>query len=168
MGPLRSDEAPQARVVFARRFRCRRCGAVITVVPDAVAPRRRYAAPAIALALTLFGVAGRAAKDVQARVGVGGDQGLDDRRWRMLDRWPVAILTGELFERVRAPAPEERSTKRSAAAFISHHLAALSRLIVGPVDMLAMDGALMAIVPGSAGESRPPSRSTPQGGPAIA
>ena len=127
-----------------------------------------YAVPAIALALTLFGIGGRTAKDVQARVGVGGENGLDGRRWRMLDRWPLAILSGELFERVRAPMPEERSTKRTAAAFFSRQLAALSRLIVGPIAGLAMDGALMAIGPGSTEEARPPSRSTPRGGPAIA
>jgi hypothetical protein len=86
----------------------------------------------------------------------------------MLDRWPVAILSGGLFERVRAPTPEERSTKRSAAAFFARQLAALSRLIVGPIAALATDGALMAIGPGSVEQIHPPSRSTAPGGPAIA
>lgn len=156
------------RALFTRRFRCRRCGAVLAVVPRVVAPRRRYAAPAIALALTLFGALGQAANDVQARVAVGGPCGFDCRRWRALDRWPAAIARGDLFERVRAPLPRERASKRVAAAFFARQLAGLSRRIVGAIDALAMDGSTMAIAVGSAAEHPPPSPSTAEGGPAIA
>lgn len=138
------------------------------MVPRAVAFQRRYAAPAIALALTLFGVFGQAANAVQARVAVGGPRGFDRRRWRALDRWPAAIERGDLFERVRAPLPRERACKRVAAAFFARQLGGLSRRIVGAIDALAMDGSMMAIAAGSAAERDPPSPSTAEGGPAIA
>ncbi|HLV64713.1 MAG TPA: hypothetical protein VKY73_02840, partial [Polyangiaceae bacterium] len=54
-GPLRAGGPGGLVVVRVRRFRCRVCGAVITVLPRGVAPRRHFGAGAMGLAIALVG-----------------------------------------------------------------------------------------------------------------
>ena len=74
--------------ITLRRYRCRRCSAVVVVCPHGVLPRLRYGAVAIALALALWSVEGLAAAEVRSRVSPFGVVGHDARRgWRSLRRW---------------------------------------------------------------------------------
>ena len=43
-------------MIACRRYRCVSCGAILTVVPRGVAPRRHYGHAAIAMALTLWAI----------------------------------------------------------------------------------------------------------------
>lgn len=87
------------RVIMARRYRCRGCRAVITVVPRGVVARRHFRAEAIGYALWLFGVLGLSADAVRGRIS---DWSAPDARWRMLGRWLDAVAAGRLFPSVRA------------------------------------------------------------------
>jgi len=137
-------DGPVELVLFLRRFRCRNCGSVVTVAPREVVTRRRYSACAIALALVLFGVDRLSSGRVLERLKPGGPQGYDQRRWRVLDRWVSAMREGRVF-RLRHPPPCEAPTVRSAAAIFARQLAAFSRKFAGPLEELAVDGAMMAI-----------------------
>ena len=144
-GPLRAEEKAATRTLFVRRFLCRDCGAVITVVPREVAPGRLYAAGAIALALVLFGVAGLPAEQILERLRPTSERGHDRRRWRVLDRWLSSIREGRLFPRLPAAPPSEATPLRRMSAFYARQLAARSRRLEAEFEALAMDGVMMAI-----------------------
>ena len=167
-GPLVPDSGPETHRLFVRRFLCLACRAVLTVVPREVVPGHRYAAPAIALALVLFGVLGQPAEDVRAHIAVAPRAGFDGRRWRQLDRWPAALTDGRLFAGLVMAGGEDGAGARAACAHFARQLAARSRRIHGDIAELAMDAALMAIAPGSRPKPSPPGRSTSEGGLAIA
>ena len=74
--------------VLLRRYRCRRCAAVMIVGPSELSPRRRYTLGAIALALALWSLGEVAAHAVRSRVSPQqriGDGTLG--RWPVLRRW---------------------------------------------------------------------------------
>lgn len=82
------DLARCAVEVTLRRYRCRRCGAVMTVGPSELSPRRHYTRAAIALALALWSLERTAAHRVRARVSpqrIIGDG--TTGRWPVLVRW---------------------------------------------------------------------------------
>lgn len=93
-----STVEPAVRTVRTRRYRCRRCAAVIAVVPRQVLARRHFAAGAIALALFVFGKHGATAADSAKRVG---SWARGPGAWRTLRRWIAAIDAGALFPCVR-------------------------------------------------------------------
>jgi len=97
-GPQEPSGAPQTVVLLVRRYQCQPCGAIVTVVPQGVVPRRYYAAPAIALALVLFALRRLPAAEVRARVSpwrVVGDAAHGG--WSTLRRWCRAAKRGALF-----------------------------------------------------------------------
>lgn len=119
-GPSTADAAPEIVVVVVRRYRCRRCKAVITVVPREVEPRRHYSRPAIALALARHGLFGEAAATVRRAVSpwkVAATTG-----WRTLRRWQRAVRDGRLFPTVRigAAATTRAIGERVAQAAMGH------------------------------------------------
>src|SRR5690606_19508329 len=67
-GPFAIDAAPTTSVIACRRYRCIACGAVMTVVPLGVEPRRYYGRAAICLALGLWVLAGEPMAEVRRRV----------------------------------------------------------------------------------------------------
>ncbi|MCB9533045.1 MAG: transposase family protein [Myxococcales bacterium] len=74
--------------VVLRRYRCRECGAVMTVGPAVLSPRRSYTLGAIALALGLWSLAESTSFSVRARVSPQrtiGDGTIG--RWPVLRRW---------------------------------------------------------------------------------
>lgn len=85
------------REIQARRYRCRRCGAVLVVVPRGLLPRRHFSAGAIALALLRFGIGVRVV-DIRAAVGGQGQTAA----WIALRRWVAAAGVGRLWRSVRA------------------------------------------------------------------
>lgn len=131
LGPLEWEESAQVRVVPVRRFRCTACGATCTVCPREVLTKRLYSAPAIALALALFGlllhpVAGVRAQVSPWRVVGPGSVG----RWCTLAAWVRALPRGGLFAALPA-CPEEWSPRRVAARAAAS-LAARAPQAVGP------------------------------------
>ncbi len=116
-----ADQPPAQLVVRARRYRCLRCSAVITVVPAGVARRRHFGAGAIGMALAWFG-RGDAACAVRDRIGGVGPP--EDRGWVTLRRWARASCSGALFPRLRpVPGPSSRARAARAAQILSSHAA---------------------------------------------
>lgn len=122
-GPLEPDGAPGIVTVTARRYLCKRCGAALLVVPRGVLPRRYYPASAIALALTLFGVARLPAAAVRRRISPSALIGATaTTHWITLRRWIVAIRRGELFRDIRGiPASwsARQASERAATTLAS-------------------------------------------------
>lgn len=116
-----AERPPALLVVRARRYRCLCCGAVITVVPAGVAPRRHFGAGTIGVALALFG-RGEAARAVRDRVGGIGPP--EERGWITLRRWVRAGGSGVLFPRLDpARGSSSRARAARAAQILSSHAA---------------------------------------------
>lgn len=106
--------------ILLRRFLCRACDAVLTVVPRGVLFRRRYSAFAIAWALALFGLVRLTATVVRERV----------TRWRAMPHtvnlgwaalihWARAVRDGRLFPGLPRSPPDaslRRVAERTAMA----------------------------------------------------
>jgi hypothetical protein len=89
------------RVMSVRRYRCRRCGAVIVVLPRGVLVGRHFGAAAIALALLRFGSGVRVA-DIRREMGGQGETAT----WPILRRWVGAGGQSRLWGCVRASPPD--------------------------------------------------------------
>lgn len=109
-GPAQAGEPASLRVIFVRRYRCRRCDAVCTVVPCGVVRRRHFGAGAIGWALFLFGAEQLTSRQIRDRVGGLGSP--EAGSWITLGRWLSAAAQGALF-RTRA-APLLASTRGGA------------------------------------------------------
>jgi hypothetical protein len=94
-------------VIFVRRFRCRRCGVTITLVPSTVRPRRRYDLALIVFMLATWTFEGLPAAALRQLVCT--EPHLD---WPQLRRWTRALDAG------RGP-PKERAS-RVAQRFAAH------------------------------------------------
>lgn len=97
-GPRTPSGPPLTVSIATRRFLCVECSAVVTVAPCGVARRRHFGAAAIGLALFLFGVLGRTARDVQRVISGWGHGGSS---WRTLGRWAEAARARRLFGSLR-------------------------------------------------------------------
>jgi hypothetical protein len=89
-GPLDADAAPGIVVLRCRRYRCTRCGAVLTVVPRGVAPRRHYGHAAIAMAFALWAIVATPIAEVRRRVCAWQIRSETTARWPTLTRWAAA------------------------------------------------------------------------------
>src|ERR1700755_70416 len=89
-GPREVGSAPGWIVFACRRYRCVRCGAVLTVVPRGVAPRRHYGYAAIAMALTLWPIVGASVAPVRRQVCAWPLTIEAGTRWPTLQRWAHA------------------------------------------------------------------------------
>lgn len=138
-GPRLPDRAPEIAVIGVRRFRCE-CGAVITVLPAGVAARKHFSAPAIGLALALFGVLVLSPLEVRRRISPWAVVGPAARGWRSLFRWINASREGALFEAVRR-SPDS-FTRRQVAERGAAALAALAPpMTTGTIPIRAFWGA---------------------------
>jgi hypothetical protein len=81
--------AAKALVIRVRRYLCRGCERTISVLPDALLPRRWYAGTAILLALTLSLLCGVSAREVRRRLGEPGET----PGWKTLARWQRQLLS---------------------------------------------------------------------------
>lgn len=134
--------------IICRRYRCRSpgCGAVVTVVPAEVLPRRRYVATAIALALFLWAELGHSQADVYAEVTGLPPHRLDrPDRWRTLARWARAVFEGRLFGHRPEPGRPQirRATVRSVVARLLGAAPAASR--EAPQRIRLLEGARHAM-----------------------
>jgi hypothetical protein len=98
-GPTTADATPTIHIVPVRRYLCRRCDAVMTVVPREVEPRRHYARSAIALALARLGLLHEAANTI--RRATSPWRVVTTAGWRTLRRWIAAVRRGVLFASAR-------------------------------------------------------------------
>lgn len=89
-GPLEADAPPTWVVVACRRYTCTACGAILTVVPRGVAPRRHYGHAAIALAFALWAIAGEPIAEVRHRVCAWRISHERSTSWPALARWARA------------------------------------------------------------------------------
>jgi len=120
-GPLRPDGRPEEVEFQARRYRCRRCGAVLQVVPRGVLRAQLFSASAIGLALALWALHRLSAREVRRRVSPWSVVGSTAAAgWASLRRW--VRQAPQLFPGVR-PCPDHW-TDRQRAERIATTLAA--------------------------------------------
>jgi hypothetical protein len=115
-GPPEADGVPTWIVIVCRRYQCTSCGAILTVVPRGIAPRRHYGHAAIALALALWAVIGVPAAEVRRRVCARQISAAPPTRWPTLTRWARAA-------RVALGAPDlsiRDAAARAAQRAIGH------------------------------------------------
>jgi hypothetical protein len=130
-GPLDADGPSTTVVVACRRYLCVACGAILTVVPRGVAPRRHYGHAAIAMALALWAIVGEPVGGIRRRVCAWRHSHEPGTRWPTLRRWARAARDaggdgGVTLEAAAARAaqiaigrapPEARHGPRWAQAF---------------------------------------------------
>lgn len=118
-------------MIECRRYRCTGCGAILTVVPRGVAPRRHYGYAAIAMALALWAIACEPEAAIRRRVCARRISVESPARWPTLTRWARAArvaldLTSLSLQEAAARAaqlaigrapPELRRAPRWAQAF---------------------------------------------------
>jgi hypothetical protein len=137
-GCLDADDAPASITIRARRYQCRACGAVITVVPVGVAARRHFGAGTLGLAVALVGQGYRAR---QIRDRLGGLGAPEVHGWVTLRRWTVALVGGVLLPRLGAlPLAAPRARAARAAAIIATY--ALPSLSSASLARQAFEGAV--------------------------
>ncbi len=86
-GPGQLDGEPFDDVVLVRRYRCRDCSAVVTVMPMGLLPRVRYRPVAIVIGLALW-AAGVASAAVRRQVSPAPTRAAEaSRGWASLGRW---------------------------------------------------------------------------------
>lgn len=119
-GPIEPGGPPQQIDLVLRRYRCRRCDAVLMVGPRGLVPGRWYGAGAMAGAMASYArgattSAARAATSPAGRTGASSTE-----RWITLVRWLDAAERGELF----AVRGLERMPRRVVAEQVALALAA--------------------------------------------
>jgi hypothetical protein len=113
-GPLTPGAAPTVEVVAVRRYLCRRCAAVMTVVPREVQARRHYSRPAITWALARLGLLGETAAAVRRATSPWPIMATDG--WRTLRRWIASARRGRLFTAAQSATV---ASSRAVAAYVA-------------------------------------------------
>ena len=139
-GPAGPQGQPEIRVVLVRRYRCRLCGGLTTVLPRGLTARRHYSASAIGLSLCLYGMQRLPLGETRRRVCTW-PIGFETDRWTTLPGWVAAIEQGRLFPEVRACPPS--FTMRERAERAAATLCALA-LDAGLIEAQVFEGAALA------------------------
>ncbi len=126
-GPLEPGGSPQQIDVVLRRYRCRRCDAVLMVGPRGIVPGRWYGAGAMAGAIAAYArgattSATRSATSPACHMGASSAE-----RWITLVRWLDAAERGALF----AVRGLERMPRRVVAEQVTLALAARAGRVHG-------------------------------------
>jgi hypothetical protein len=123
-GPSTNGQGPATVIFRVRRYRCRTCGAIITVAPREAQSRRLFSGPAIGLALALYGLLGLSSAAIRGLVSPWRTSGPETMsQWRTLSRWVRAIQERKLLPAVRQ-TPEgwpARKVAERAAAFLASY-----------------------------------------------
>lgn len=114
-GPAGPHGEPEIRVIVIRRYRCRLCGGLTTVLPRGLTARRHYSASAIGLSLCLYGMRRLSVGETRQRVCTW-PIGFETERWTTLPGWVAAIEEGRLFPGVRACPPSFTIRERAERA----------------------------------------------------
>ena len=144
-GPPAPGQVPVTQVLDIRRYRCRTCTAVVTVVPQGVMPRRHFSATAIALALALYGLAQASLRQTRRQVSPWTTLGAAAYvGWAALTRWIRAVRRGSMFS--CAPAMAKDMPARKVAERAASKLATLAPPALGrmPITEQAFAGAQFA------------------------
>lgn len=134
-GPLELTASATIAVIACRRYLCVGCGAVLTVVPRGIEPRRHYSRAAICLALALWALGGQPTTVVRARVGAWPSR--EATSWRTLQRWGAAIASGAWLWCAAAAGLAPRTAAGRAAQIAAGRAPTLTP---GPVSALAYAG----------------------------
>lgn len=124
-GPLKPDGEPTTLELDVRRYRCSTCGAVLTVLPRGLVPRRHFSSAAIGQALLRYGQMQQSQRVVRQHTSpwrVIGDAAVTS--WVTLRRWLAALGRGALFAQVRAAPAAFTARQRAERAALT--LAALA------------------------------------------
>jgi hypothetical protein len=124
-GPLKPDGEPTTLELDVRRYRCSTCGAVLTVLPRGLVPRRHFSSAAIGQALLRYGQMQQSQRVVRQHTSpwrVVGDAAVTG--WVTLRRWIAALGRGALFAQVRAAPAAFTARQRAERAALT--LAALA------------------------------------------
>ena len=124
-GPLDVGGAPEETDVLVRRYRCIECSAVVVVVPRGLARRRLFMLPAILLALSLWAVDRRPAREVRGAISPHRTVGVvAGWAWTSLGRWARAAADGRLARKLRPIPPGV--ARRELARRVVHTVAAFA------------------------------------------
>lgn len=117
-GPEAPGKVALKREVSCRRYRCKACTAVLTVLPASALARKHFSGAAMALALALWGLCGWSAAQVRAVVGGRMASSGRPRGWRTLERWARQVADGTLWASLesRAPGAPRQVAARAAQA----------------------------------------------------
>jgi len=139
-GPATSQGEPEIRVIVVRRYCCRLCGGLTTVLPRGLTARRHYSASAIGLSLCLYGMRRLSMGEARQRVCTW-PIGFETERWTTLPGWVAAIEEGRLFPGVRPCPPTFTIRERAERA-----AATLCALALGAdlIEAQAFEGAALA------------------------
>lgn len=139
-GPASALGAPVIRTISVRRYRCRRCGGLTTVLPRGLCARRHYSASAIGLSLCLFGMRQLTIGETRRRV-CPWQAGFETERWTTLAGWLAAIEQGRLLPVVRPSPPTFSLRDRAARAATTFCALAFGR---SSAEQEAFEGAALA------------------------
>jgi len=139
-GPGAPLGEPEIRVIGVRRYRCRLCGGLTTVLPRGLTARRHYSASAIGLSLCLYGIRRLPLGETRRRVCTW-PIGFETERWSTLLGWVAAIKDGRLFPGVRPCPPSFTVRERAERA-----AATLCALALGAdlIEAQVFEGAALA------------------------
>jgi hypothetical protein len=113
-GPMAPGGVAVEREVACRRYRCKACTAVLTVLPTSALARKHFSGAAMALALTLWGLCGWSAAQVRALWWV--DAG---------ERWARQVADGTVWASLDSRAKGEPRQVAARAAQVLCGLAPL-------------------------------------------
>ena len=139
-GPADAMGEPEIRTISVRRYRCRLCGGLTTVLPRGLTARRHYSASAIGLSLCLFGMRRLTLGETRRRV-CPWRVGFETELWTTLSGWLGAIAEGRLLSGVRPSPPSFSLCEQAERAAAT--LCALS-LEGGSLEARAFQGAALA------------------------
>jgi hypothetical protein len=144
-GPPSPGAPPLMARVRLRRYRCRRCGAVIVVGPKELLARRWFSASAVGWALALYGLCHESLAAIRRRISPWSVIGATAATgWATLRRWVRAVRAGELFavvRRVPADYSLRQVAERAATTLLSYAPPTAGAL---PLDHQSMIGAAHA------------------------
>jgi len=107
---LTADGPTATHTLRVRRYRCRPCAAIVTVLPRGATRARHFSATAIALACVMYALSGTSLRSTRERVSPWRSA---EPGWPVMGRWLAAIARGSIFASVRA-WPERWSRRRQA------------------------------------------------------
>jgi len=146
LGPCWPGEAPRVGVVRVRRYRCRRCGAITTVLPRGLVARRYYSSSAIGLALLLYGVRREPMQQVRQTVCAWPVSFESPQQWNTLSKWLKAVSEHRMYSQVRPwpPSCVPRQRAERVASTLLSFAPVVSGLALTLEEQVFMGAALAA------------------------
>ena len=96
-GPASAGEEASCAEIWIRRYLCTACDTVMRVVPASATARKHFSGAAIGLALALWGLCGKSAREVREAVNDRKVIGFGACGWTTLGGWAKQVAAGRLF-----------------------------------------------------------------------